>query len=171
MILRWRSVSIYEPDMSKILAECFLEVLLDYVGGVFLGGVSKRKSFFPWQLGGEPAGETAGIAAMLAHFSLSFFLVGERQVEEVVHVTVSVGDELSVNSVIDDEKEAMFSAGFVDELTGFCVGDGVAGKEAAKVDERDGEFSGGVGAGLLVVRPDELGGDVGLVAVDGGVEN
>lgn len=157
--------------MGEIWAQCCFEIVNDYIVGAFVGGEAEREGFFPGQLGGKPADEAAGVAAMVADFSLGLLFLGEGKFEEVVHVAVGVGNEGGVDAVVGDEEEAVFLAGFADERGGLEGGGGVTGEEAGEVDERDGELWGGVGGGLLVVGPDELRGDVWVVLEDGGVEN
>lgn len=158
------------PDMGEIFTQCGLEIVDDYVVGAFLGGEAEREGFFPRQLGGEPAGEAAGVAAMVSEFSLRLLLLGEGELEEVVHVTVGVRNEGGIDAVIGDEEEAVFLACFSDESRSFEGGGGVAGEEAGQVDEWDGELR-GVRRRLLVVRPYELRGDVWVVLKHGGVED
>lgn len=143
---------------------------MDTGGEAGVGAVSKRQRLLPREFGGESVGEAAGIAAMVARFAEGNLLVGKRHGEEEVGGGVELLDELGVNAVVDDEEEPMLAARLVDEAGGVGDGGRVPRQEAPEVDGRDVEARRRVGGGLLVVGPDELGRDLGLVLEDGGVE-
>lgn len=160
----------YVPEGGVILPHDLGEVGVDNGGEAGVGAVSKRQRLLPREFGGESAGEAAGIAAMVAGFAEGYLLVGERHGEEEIGGRVELLDELGVNAVVDDHEEPMLAAGLVDEVGGVGDGGGVPRQEASEVDGWDVEPRRRVGGGPLVVGPDELGRDVGLVLDDGGVE-
>lgn len=130
--------------------------------GGALRGVFEGEGLLPWELGGEPSGEAAGVAAMLAELTLGSLLLVEGLEEEVIHVAMGVGDESGVDAVVDDEEEAVLPTGVAHEVRRPLRRHRVAREEAAEVDQGDVELR-QVGGGPLVVRPYELCRNVGLV--------
>lgn len=141
--------------MCEIFPQFCREVAFDNVRRSFLRRVLEGKSLLPWKLGRESSGEATGVAAMLALFPQSSLLLAKRLLEEAIHVTVRVVDEIGVDAVVHDEEESVLAAGLADEARG---GGGVA----AEVDERDVELR-RVRVRAVGVGPHELGRDVGLV--------
>lgn len=159
------------PKVRKLLTQSVMEILLNHICRAFLRRVVKGESFFPRQLGRESAGEATSIAAMLAEFPLRLLFLGGRQPEKQVHVAVRVGDEAGVDAVVDHQKHAVIPARLADEAG--CLGGGlrVAGQESPQVDDADGKLRRAGGAGLLLVRPHELDGNIGVPLKHGGIEN
>ncbi|KAG8477386.1 hypothetical protein CXB51_031115 [Gossypium anomalum] len=80
-------VSFYIPKMPKILTHYTDEILFLDIWTV--RAISKRQSFFPWQLGGKPANEATRISRVFSYFSLCLLLLTELHREEQVHAPMS----------------------------------------------------------------------------------
>ena len=163
-------VILFVPESVEIFTHCVLEIVLNNVRRVLLCREPKRKRLFPWQLRRKPPGEATSIPTMLTNLPLSPLLLTKWQLEERVHVAVSVGYEPGVNAMVHHEEEAVLLAGLADLPRCLRGGGGVPGEETAEVYKWHGELR-HVGARLLVVGPYELLRYVGLVLEHRGVED
>ena len=163
-------VILFVPISVEIFTHCVLEIVLNNVRRVLLCREPKRKRLFPRKLRQKPPGEATSIPTMLTHLPLSPLLLTKWQLEERVHVAVSVGYEPGVNAMVHHEEEPVLPAGLADHPRCLCRSFGVPGEKPAEVDERHRELRSS-GARLLVVGPYELLRYVGLVLEHRGVEN
>lgn len=93
--------------MSKILTTHYTdEILFHDIWTV--RAISKRHSFFPWQLGGKPANEATRISIVFSYFSLCLLLLTESYTEEQVHAPMSFIHKPRIHPMVYNHKNSLF---------------------------------------------------------------